>query len=115
MTPKFDAELERLLRLPWTIISETSPEGDRLLRVLEIPSAVGTGHTDDELIADLWASLRESLRAYLEFGDEVPVPTDESPTSIQHSATNQVGVPQYFVVSLGFAKTGSNATASSSA
>ena len=75
MTQHVDPELQRLLRLPWTVLSETSPEGERLLRVKEIPSAVGCGETDGEAITDLWAALTASLRAYLHFGDPVPVPT----------------------------------------
>lgn len=74
MTEPVDREIQRLLRLPWTITVETSPEGDRLLRVREIPSAVGCGATDAEAIADLWASLEASLRAYVHFGDAVPLP-----------------------------------------
>lgn len=69
-----ESDLQRLLRLPWTIVREVTPEGDVLLRVKEIPSAVGSGSTPDELVADLWESLTESLRAYLHFGDSVPLP-----------------------------------------
>ena len=69
-----DSELDRLLALPWTIVAETTPEGDRLLRVREIPSAIGHGETDDELARDLRESLESSLRAYLHFGDPIPMP-----------------------------------------
>ena len=68
------ARLNYLLRLPWTFVRETTPEGDTLLRVAEIPSAVGTGETDPDLEADVWASLRASLEAYLHFGDPIPLP-----------------------------------------
>jgi hypothetical protein len=68
------SQLEHLLRLPWTIVKEVTPEGDHLLRVAEIPSAVGSGASTEEMEADLWESLRESLRAYLHFGDPIPVP-----------------------------------------
>ena len=74
MKQHLDPELQRLLRLPWTIVSEISPEGDRLLRVKEIPSAVGCGETEADAIADLWEALTESLRAHLHFGDPIPVP-----------------------------------------
>jgi predicted RNase H-like HicB family nuclease len=70
-----DAALRRLLALPWTVVPETTPEGDRLLRVREVPSAVGHGETDEELERDLWESLTASLEAYLHFGDPVPLPT----------------------------------------
>lgn len=74
MTWTTDQKLESLLRLPWTICSETTPEGDRLLRVAEIPSAVGSGTEDEELEYDLWESLRASLAAYLHFADPIPLP-----------------------------------------
>lgn len=69
-----EQQVQHLLRLPWTIVAETTPEGDRLLRVAEIPSAVGTGSTPQELEADLRESLRASLSAYLHFEDPVPLP-----------------------------------------
>lgn len=69
-----EAALQRLLRYPWTVLRETTPEGEFLLRVKEIPSAVGSGLTDAEREADLWESLEASLRAYLHFGDAVPMP-----------------------------------------
>ena len=75
MRQHLEPEIQRLLRLPWTILSETSPEGDLLLRVKEIPSAVGCGETEEAAIADLREALAESLRAQLHFGDAVPVPT----------------------------------------
>ena len=74
MTPETAQELHRLMALPWTIVRETTPEGDRLLRVREIPSAVGHGETDDELERDLRESLAASLSAYLHFGDPIPTP-----------------------------------------
>jgi predicted RNase H-like HicB family nuclease len=74
MTEGRSSQLEQLLRLPWTIVKEITPEGDHLLRVAEIPSAVGSGATSEEMEADLWESLRESLRAYLHFGDPIPMP-----------------------------------------
>lgn len=80
-----EADLQRLLRAPWTIIREVSPEGDVLLRVKEIPSAVGSGSTHDELVADLWESLTESLRAYLHFGDAVPLPQGASDSFVRLS------------------------------
>lgn len=74
MTWTTDQKLESLIRLPWTISSEISPEGDRLLRVAEIPSAVGSGADDLEAESDLWESLRASLAAYLHFDDPIPLP-----------------------------------------
>ncbi len=69
-----DQKLDSLLRLPWTIRSEISPEGDRLLRVAEIASAVGSGSSDSEAVSDLWESIRASLAAYLHFEDSIPLP-----------------------------------------
>lgn len=68
------AKLEYLLKLPWTFVRETTPEGDVVLRVSEIPSATGTGMTDEELARDTWDSLRASLETYLHFGDRIPLP-----------------------------------------
>ena len=69
-----EEKLRHLLALPWTIIPETTPEGDRLLRVQELPAAVGCGSTDEELEADFWDSLTATLSAYLHFGDPIPLP-----------------------------------------
>ena len=69
-----DQKLDLLLTLPWHQVSEVTPEGDRLLRVREVPSATGSGDTAEQLEADLRESLRESLRAYLHFGDPLPLP-----------------------------------------
>jgi hypothetical protein len=74
MTEQIEPEIQRLLHLPWTVVREVSPEGDVLLRVREVPSAVGTGASDEERIADMWESLSESLRALLHFGDPIPLP-----------------------------------------
>lgn len=63
-----------LVRLPWTIVPEMTPEGDRLLRVRELPAATGHGETDVELEADFWESLTETLRCYIHFGDRPPLP-----------------------------------------
>lgn len=76
MTWTREQHVDHLLRRPWTIVREVTPEGDLLLRVLEIPSAVGTGASPESATRDLWDSLRESIRAYLHFGDEVPLPKD---------------------------------------
>lgn len=87
-----EEKLEHLLRLPWAIRAETSFERDRLLRVVEIPSAVGCGATDAELEADLWASLQASLEAYLHFDDPIPVPAGTR-LPWEHSATSENVLP----------------------
>lgn len=110
MDAKVEAELRRLLFLPWTIVPEVTPEGDRLLRVLEVPSAVGHGETDEELERDLWESLKESLKAYLHFGDPIPLPSGIPqswlPTSPMQRAVQQ---PRYYIVTATDARTGSAA------
>jgi hypothetical protein len=74
MTSRIEQDLQRLLNMPWTVLREVTPEGDVLLRVKEIPSAVGSGESDEERVKDLWESLSESLRALLHFGDAIPLP-----------------------------------------
>lgn len=73
------AKLDYVLRLPWTFVREVTPEGDTVLRVAEVPSAVGSGETDAELEADAWELFRASLEAYLNFGDAVPLPEEVRP------------------------------------
>jgi predicted RNase H-like HicB family nuclease len=70
----FDRQIEHLMSLPWTIVRETTPEGNDILKIAELPSVVVSGDTDEEMTAELAESLRESLRAYLHFGDPIPVP-----------------------------------------
>lgn len=74
MTWTTEQKVDYLLRQPWTIYAETTPEGDRLLRVKELPAAVGCGDDDDSLIADFWESLRATLEAYLAMGSSPPRP-----------------------------------------
>jgi hypothetical protein len=93
MTP--DPKLAYLLRLPWTFVREATPEGDSILRITEIPSAVGTGGTPAELEADAWASLRASLEAYLHFGDPIPLPTG---ARLPWLSPQQPGPPPKFIV-----------------
>ena len=62
-----------LLRLPWTIDS-TMEDGERVLRVRELPSVVVSGNDSAELEREFWESVRETLSAYLHFGDPVPLP-----------------------------------------
>ncbi len=69
-----EEQLRYLCRLPWTIIAETTPEGDHLLRANEVPAAVGRGQTSDALLADFWRALRETLAVYLRSGGEFPLP-----------------------------------------
>lgn len=69
-----EQKIDHLLRLPWTIVRDVTPEGDRLLRVRELSSVVGCGQTDVELDADFWDSLATTLRAYLHFHDTIPLP-----------------------------------------
>jgi hypothetical protein len=67
-------KLEALLRLPWTLVPELTPEGESALRVKELPPAVGYGVTAEEIMADFWGSLTATLECYLQFGDPIPLP-----------------------------------------
>jgi predicted RNase H-like HicB family nuclease len=98
-----------LLRLPWTVAPETTPEGDRLLRVAEIPSAVGNGDTDAELEQDFWEALRASLEAYLHFGDPLPLPAGCIPP--WEKDLHSVPPPTVYLVRKGLAPSESEATA----
>lgn len=100
MSQHVEQDIQRLMHLPWTILREVTPEGDVLLRVKEIPSAVGSGDSDEQRVEDLWESLSESLRALLHFGDPVPLPdgVNESWTRIPQPMPKQ-DVGFYFVSS----------------
>lgn len=91
MTWTTEQKLDALLRVRWTLIPETTPEGDRLVRVAELPSVVGSGMTESELAADLWASLHAALEAYLHFGDPIPLPEGVS-LPWERRATHAPGV-----------------------
>jgi len=78
MTWSEGAKVQYLLRLPWSIVPSTE-DGERVLRVRELPSVVVSGPADTEaeqqtLAADFWDSVAESLRCYLHFGDPLPRP-----------------------------------------
>ena len=91
-----EQKLAHLLSLPWTVVPDTSPEGDRLLRVQELPAAVGTGVSDEQLSRDFWESLRATLETYLHFEDGIPLPpgVDRLPWEAEEGATQS----QAFVV-----------------
>ncbi|MDP3909026.1 MAG: hypothetical protein Q8Q14_01420 [Gemmatimonadales bacterium] len=73
--PWTDAQkLNYLIKLPWTIVPDRTPEGERLLRVAELPAVVACGDTNEALEADFWAALEAALRSYLHFGDPLPLP-----------------------------------------
>ncbi len=93
-----DQQLQQLLRLPWTVVREITPEGELLLRIAEIPAAMGSGATPDEAEADLWASLEAALRAYLHFGDPVPVPAGGVPAWLQAGANPPATTPLIYQV-----------------
>ena len=48
MKRNVDRQLEHLMSLPWTIVRETTPEGDHVLKIAELPSVVVSGDTDEE-------------------------------------------------------------------
>jgi hypothetical protein len=69
-------KLDYLLGLPWSIYAETTVDGERLLRVRELPSVMGSGDSDEEVEREFWDSLEATLQSYLHFGDELPLPLD---------------------------------------
>ena len=73
MTWTTERQIALLMRLPWTIVA-TDEDGERVLRVREIPSVIATGTDPETVEAEFWESLRESLAAYLHFGDPIPKP-----------------------------------------
>lgn len=92
-----EQKLDHLLALPWTMVVEVTPEGDRILKVAEVPSASGSGETDAERETDLWDSLRESLRAYVHFGDTPPLPAGSLPPWAPEAA-QRIAQPSEYVV-----------------
>lgn len=97
MTSRIEMDIQRLMHSPWTVLREVTPEGDILLRVKEIPSAVGSGESDEERVQDLWESLSESLRALLHFGDAIPFPQGVGAAWTRISPSAEKKVPFFFV------------------
>ncbi len=70
-----ERKLEALLRLPWTLhMTRNSEDGYWVMRVGELPAALATGATPEELERAFWESLRETLAVFLKEGDEIPLP-----------------------------------------
>lgn len=108
-------KIEAALRLPWTVVPETTPEGDRLLRVAELPAAVGCGATDNELADDFWESLEGTLLAYFEFGDPLPRPKEWRGSFPWEQTEPQTASPTYDLRSgVGSAAAEANASTSAS-
>ena len=75
MTWTIDNKVEALIRLPWSVrIERDDPDGAYVAVCSELPSVVASGASERELDADFFESLRETLRCYLEAGDEPPLP-----------------------------------------
>ena len=70
-----ERRVEALLRLPWTIsVDQNLVDGSWVVRVAEIPSALAVVKSLAEIEDALWASLGESLRVIVEFGDPIRLP-----------------------------------------
>ncbi|MEP6832951.1 MAG: hypothetical protein ABJB74_06130 [Gemmatimonas sp.] len=69
-----DPKVAQLMALPWTIRVSKDDENGLVAMVEELPDAIATGNTPEELERDFWQSLAESIRARLALGDEVPRP-----------------------------------------
>jgi predicted RNase H-like HicB family nuclease len=91
-------KLDFLLRLPWTIYSQQTPEGDTLVRVRELPSVMGTGDTEEAIERDFWDALEATLRSYLHFGDEVPLPLGLTALPWNQAAVQAVPSRRAFLV-----------------
>lgn len=94
-----EAKVQYLMRLPWTIVPEVSEEGDRLLRVAELPPAVGCGETDKALAADFFESFAATLEAYVDADETPPLPkgvtsvpwlVDQEPPSLKGTVKYEV-------------------------
>jgi predicted RNase H-like HicB family nuclease len=70
-----ERKLEALLRLPWSLTMSRNEEGGYwVMQVKELPAAIATGRTPEELEPAFWESLRETLAVFLEHGDAIPLP-----------------------------------------
>ncbi len=72
-------KLEWLLRQPWRVHVDREDDGSYFARVDGLQGAVADGRNSDELQRNFWESLRETLRAYLETGDHMPLPGNTLP------------------------------------
>ena len=70
-----ERKLEALLRLPWTLhMTRNIEDGHWAMRVEELPAALATGATPEDLERAFWESLRETLAVFLDHGDKIPLP-----------------------------------------
>lgn len=75
MTWTIEQKIAYLCRLPWTIVPGVGDaDGERTLRVQELPSVVGSGLSDGELESEFWDSMKATLAGLLHFGDPIPLP-----------------------------------------
>lgn len=89
-------QLRHLLALPWTIVPGTTAEGDRTLRVAQLPSAfaaVGPECSQAELEVEFWDAVTDVLRSYLHYGDPIPLPS--SVASLPWEVASPRGTAQY--------------------
>lgn len=69
-----DDPLYGLMTLPWTMQTGTREDGTQWARCAEIPHAIAYAGEGEDLDALFWDSLRASLEALVELGEEVPLP-----------------------------------------
>jgi len=55
-------------------MTHNTEDGNWVMRVGELPAALATGATPEELEPAFWESLRETLSVFLEHGDPIPLP-----------------------------------------
>jgi predicted RNase H-like HicB family nuclease len=103
MTWTIEQKLTYLLRLPWDITVEEERDGEEVYhvgRVQEIPSALATGATLQELERELWDSLEASLECYLLNNDPIPMP-DNRVLPWMESTDDELDVPIIMAVTNG--------------
>ena len=73
---KSEAKVQSLLRAPWTVQATAAEEDPShvVLRIRELPEFVVVGPRDEALIGEFWTALESLLQAYVEEGQDPPLP-----------------------------------------
>lgn len=104
-------KVDHLIRLPWTIVAEKTPEGDSLLRVVELPAAVGSGIDEKSLSDDFWESFVATLEAYIALDSVPPLPAGitsvpwAEPDPAEESEVGMLKVSGTRVIHIGIGRT----------
>jgi predicted RNase H-like HicB family nuclease len=65
--------LDLLVQQPWSVDVTHDDDNGFVARVRELPDAIATAPTADELDREFWVAVRASIAARLEFGLSVPI------------------------------------------